>query len=222
MSNQIIIDEKLIKYLQTNGYRSDDIIDKLVAETSALGNVARMQIAPEQGQFLEIIVNITKSRNCLEIGRFTGLSSLCIAKGLTEKGKLISIDNSDEFLSLAQKYWKMAGVDKKIESVIADGVDVMQSMVDRKHYFDFIFIDADKNNYPQYYELSLQLISQNGLIIIDNMLWHGDVANLEKQDTQTKTIRDLNLKIKKDNRVNYSLLPLSDGLSFIQKNSISS
>ncbi len=217
MSNQIIIDEKLIKYLQTNGYRSDDIIDKLVAETSALGNVARMQIAPEQGQFLEIIVNITKSRNCLEIGRFTGLSSLCIAKGLTEKGKLISIDNSDEFLSLAQKYWKMAGVDKKIESVIADGVDVMQSMVDRKHYFDFIFIDADKNNYPQYYELSLQLISQNGLIIIDNMLWHGDVANLEKQDTQTTTIRDLNLKIKKDNRVNYSLLPLSDGLSFIQK-----
>ena len=217
MSNQIIIDEKLIKYLQTNGYRSNDIIDKLVAETSALGNVARMQIAPEQGQFLEIIVNITKSRNCLEIGRFTGLSSLCIAKGLTEKGKLISIDNSDEFLSLAQKYWKMAGVDKKIESVIADGVDVMQSMVDRKHYFDFIFIDADKNNYPQYYELSLQLISQNGLIIIDNMLWHGDVANLEKQDTQTKTIRDLNLKIKKDNRVNYSLLPLSDGLSFIQK-----
>lgn len=217
MSNQIIIDEKLIKYLQTNGYRSDDIIDKLVAETSALGNVARMQIAPEQGQFLEIIVNITKSRNCLEIGRFTGLSSLCIAKGLTEKGKLISIDNSDEFLSLAQKYWKMAGVDKKIESVIADGVDVMQSMVDRKHYFDFIFIDADKNNYPQYYELSLQLISQNGLIIIDNMLWHGDVANLEKQDTQTTTIRDLNLKIKKDNRVKYSLLPLSDGLSFIQK-----
>tara|TARA_B100001559_G_C16472266_1_gene609566 strand:+ start:546 stop:1202 length:657 start_codon:yes stop_codon:yes gene_type:complete len=217
MSNQIIIDEKLIKYLQTNGYRSDDIIDKLVAETSALGNVARMQIAPEQGQFLEIIVNITKSRNCLEIGRFTGLSSLCIAKGLIEKGKLISIDNSDEFLSLAQKYWKMAGVDKKIESVIADGVDVMQSMVDRKHYFDFIFIDADKNNYPQYYELSLQLISQNGLIIIDNMLWHGDVANLEKQDTQTKTIRDLNLKIKKDNRVKYSLLPLSDGLSFIQK-----
>ena len=217
MSNQIIIDEKLIKYLQTNGYRSDDIIDKLVAETSALGNVARMQIAPEQGQFLEIIVNITKSRNCLEIGRFTGLSSLCIAKGLIEKGKLISIDNSDEFLSLAQKYWKMAGVDKKIESVIADGVDVMQSMVDRKHYFDFIFIDADKNNYPQYYELSLQLISQNGLIIIDNMLWHGDVANLEKQDTQTTTIRDLNLKIKKDNRVKYSLLPLSDGLSFIQK-----
>ena len=176
-----------------------------------------MQIAPEQGQFLEIIVSITKSKNCLEVGRFTGLSSLCIAKGLTANGKLVAIDNSDEFLSLAQKYWKLAGVDSKIESLIGDGVEVMQSMVDRQHSFDFIFIDADKNNYPHYYELSLQLIPTNGIIIIDNMLWHGDVANEEIQDTQTKTIRDLNLKIQKDDRINYSLLPLSDGLSFIQK-----
>jgi len=217
MSNQIPIDEKLIKYLQTKGYRSDNIIDQLITETLTLGNVARMQIAPEQGQFLEIIVNISKSENCLEVGRFTGLSSLCIAKGLNEKGKLISIDNSDEFLSLAQKYWKLARVDSKIESVIGEGVEIMQSMIDRQHSFDFIFIDADKNNYPHYYELSLQLIPSSGIIIIDNMLWHGDVADEEKQDTQTKTIRDLNLKIQKDNRINYSLLPMSDGLSFIQK-----
>tara|TARA_B100001250_G_scaffold56655_1_gene43810 strand:+ start:333 stop:989 length:657 start_codon:yes stop_codon:yes gene_type:complete len=217
MSNQIPIDEKLIKYLRTKGYRSDNIIDNLVRETLALGNIARMQIAPEQGQFLEIIVSITKSNKCLEVGRFTGLSSLCIAKGLTENGKLVSIDNSDEFLSLAQKYWKLAGVDSKIESVIGDAVDVMQSMVDRQHSFDFIFIDADKSNYPHYYELSLQLIPTNGIIIIDNMLWHGDVANEAIKDTKTQTIRDLNLKIQKDDRINYSLLPLSDGLSFIQK-----
>ena len=176
-----------------------------------------MQIAPEQGQFLEIIVSITKSNKCLEVGRFIGLSSLCIAKGLTANGKLVAIDNSDEFLSLAQKYWKLAGVDSKIESVIGDGVEVMQSMVDRQHSFDFIFIDADKSNYPHYYELSLQLIPTNGIIIIDNMLWHGDVADEEKQDTQTQTIRDLNLKIQKDDRINYSLLPISDGLSIIQK-----
>ena len=217
MSNQIPIDEKLIKYLRTQGYRSDNIIDNLVKETLALGSVSRMQIAPEQGQFLEIITSITKSNKCLEIGRFTGLSSLCIAKGLTKNGKLVSIDNSDEFLSLAQKYWKIAGVDSKIVSVIGDAVEVMQSMIDRQHSFDFIFIDADKNNYPHYYELSLQLIPTNGIIIIDNMLWHGDVANEEIQDTQTKTIRDLNLKIQKDDRINYSLLPLSDGLSIIQK-----
>ena len=142
---------------------------------------------------------------------------MCIAKGLTENGKLVSIDNSDEFLSLAQKYWKLAGVDSKIESVIGDGVEVMQSMVDRQHSFDFIFIDADKSNYPHYYELSLQLIPTNGIIIIDNMLWHGDVANEAIKDTKTQTIRELNLKIQKDDRINYSLLPLSDGLSFIQK-----
>ncbi len=217
MSTQIGIDEKLIKYLKETGYRSDDIINQLVKETFALGSVARMQIAPEQGQFLEIIVKIAGAKNCLEIGRFTGLSSLCIAKGLSAKGKLIAIDNSDEFLSIAKKYWKMAGVDSKIESLIADGVEAMQSMIDRKHFFDFIFIDADKNNYPHYYELSLQLLTPNGIIIIDNMLWHGDVADDKKQDKQTKAIRELNLKIQKDNRVNYSLIPLSDGLSFIQK-----
>ena len=120
MSTQIEIDKKLTKYLQEIGYRSDKIIDELVAETLALGNVARMQIAPEQGQFLEIIVKISQAKNCLEIGRFTGLSSLCIAKGLPENGKLVAIDNSDEFLLMAEKYWKMAEVDSKIESIIAD------------------------------------------------------------------------------------------------------
>jgi len=217
MSTQIGINEKLIQYLETIGYRSDEVIDKLVVETLALGSVAQMQIAPEQGQFLEIIVKISQAKNCLEIGRFTGLSSLCIAKGLSENGKIVAVDNSDEFLSMAQKYWKMAGVDKKIESIVGAGVDVMQSMIDRQHSFDFIFIDADKNNYPNYYELSLQLLRPNGIIIIDNMLWHGDVADENKTDSQTNTIRDLNKKIQQDERVDFSLLPLSDGLSFIRK-----
>ena len=105
----------------------------------------------------------------------------------------------------------------KIESIIGDGVEVMQSMIDRQQSYDLIFIDADKNNYPNYYELSLNLLVSNGIIIIDNMLWHGDVADKTKQDSQTKTIRDLNLKIQNDTRVEFSLLPLSDGLSFIRK-----
>ncbi len=217
MSTQIGINDNLIKYLETTGYRSDELIDKLVAETLSLGGVAQMQIAPEQGQFLEIIVKISQAKNCLEIGRFTGLSSLCIAKGLPQHGKLVAVDNSDEFLPMAEKYWKMAMVDSKIESVIGAGVEVMKSMIDRQHIFDFIFIDADKNNYPKYYELALQLLRPNGIIIIDNMLWHGDVADENKNDSQTNTIRDLNKKIQKDERVNFSLLPLSDGLSFIRK-----
>ena len=217
MSTQIGIDIKLIQYLKNTGYRADKIIDDLVAETLGLGGVAQMQIAPEQGQFLEIIVKISQAKNCLEIGRFTGLSTLCIAKGLPEKGSLVAVDNSDEFLSMAEKYWRIAGVDTKIESIIGAGVDVMQSMIDRQYSYDFIFIDADKNNYPNYYELSLQLLKSNGIIIIDNMLWHGDVADDDKNDSQTKTIRDLNKKIQQDERVNFSLLPLSDGLSFIRK-----
>ena len=217
MSNQVSIDAELVKYLQATGYRSDPVINKLVDETLALGNISAMQIAPEQGQFLEIIVKILNANCCLEIGRFTGLSSLCIARGLPESGKLTTIDNSDEFLSMAEKYWKMAKQETKIESIIGEGVDVLQSMIDRQQSFDFVFIDADKNNYPHYYELSLKLLRPNGILIIDNMLWHGDVVDKNKTDKQTTTIRALNKKIQTDERIDFSLLPLSDGLSFIRK-----
>ena len=222
MSTQITVDKDLVKYLEKVGYRSDPVIDQLVKETTALGSVAQMQIAPEQGQFLEIIVKISQSNKCLEIGRFTGLSTLCMAKGLPETGSITTIDNSDEFLPIAQKYWQMAGVSNKIVSIIGAGVEVMQSFIDRQHFFDLIFIDADKNNYPNYYELSLPLLRPNGIVIIDNMLWHGDVADDTKTDKETRTIRTLNQSIQSDERVDFSLLPLSDGLSFIRKKIIKS
>ncbi len=217
MSTQTKIDESLVKYLQDVGYRKDKIIDELADETSKLGSVSQMQIAKEQGQFLEIITKLSKAKSCLEIGRFTGMSTLFIARGLSAEGKITTIDNSDEFLSLAKKYWDLDNMSSKIESIIGDGVEIMQSMIDRQHSYDFIFIDADKNNYPNYYELSLSLVPSNGIIIIDNMLWHGDVADEKKNDSQTNTIRDLNTKIQNDSRVDFSLLPLSDGLSFIRK-----
>ena len=217
MSTQIEIDKQLVNYLQSVGYRQDPIIDTLIKETKVLGEVAIMQIAPEQGQLLEIIVKISKAKRCLEIGRFTGLSTLCMAKGLPEDGKIIAVDNSDEFLSLANKFWEQANVLDKIESVIGNGVDVMQSYIDRQFSFDLIFIDADKNNYAHYYELSLCLLPSNGIIIIDNMLWGGDVADQSNNDNQTKIIRSLNAKIQKDERVDFSLLPIADGLSFIRK-----
>ena len=217
MSAQIEINSEVVKYLALNGYRPDSIVDELVEKTKVLGDVAIMQIAPEQGQFLEIIVKLLKVKKCLEIGRFTGLSTLCMAKGLPHDGKIISIDNSDEFLPLAKKYWEKAGVQNKIESVIGQGVDVMQSYIDRQYFFELIFIDADKNNYSSYYELSLQLLQTNGLMIIDNMLWGGDVADSYNKEKQTESIRSLNNKILKDHRVEFSLLPLADGLSFIRK-----
>ena len=217
MSTQTKIDENLVKYLQNVGYRKDKIIDDLADETSKLGSVSQMQISKEQGQFLEIITKLSQAKSCLEVGRFTGMSTLFIARGLSAEGKITTIDNSDEFLSLAKKYWDLDNMSSKIESIIGDGVEIMQSMIDRQHSYDFIFIDADKNNYPNYYELSLSLVPSNGIIIIDNMLWHGDVADEKKNDSQTNTIRNLNTRIQNDSRVDFSLLPLSDGLSFIRK-----
>ena len=140
-----------------------------------------------------------------------------MARGLPSDGRIVTVDNSEEFLPLAQKYWDEDGLTSKIESIIGTGTDVMQSLIDRQHTFDLIFIDADKNNYPNYYELSLSLVPPNGIIIIDNMLWHGVVVDKKKTDSQTNTIRDLNLKINQDDRVEFSLLPLSDGLSFVRK-----
>ena len=151
MSTQTKIDESLVKYLQNVGYRKDKIIDDLAGETSKLGSVSQMQIAKEQGQFLEIITKLSKAKSCLEVGRFTGMSTLFIARGLSAEGKITTIDNSDEFLSLAKKYWDLDNMSSKIESIIGDGVEIMQSMIDRQHSYDFIFIDADKNNYPNYY-----------------------------------------------------------------------
>ena len=217
MSEQVEINQDLKKYLQELGYRKDTLVDELASETKKLGKVARMQIAKEQGQFLEIIVKISNAKSCLEIGRFTGLSTLYMARGLPKDGKIVTVDTSDEFLPIAEKYWDQDDQASKIKSIIGDGTEVMQSFIDRQYIFDIIFIDADKNNYPNYYELALSLLPSNGIIIIDNMLWHGDVANENKNDSQTNTLRNLNLKIQKDNRVEFSLLPLSDGLSFIRK-----
>ena len=217
MSSQIEIKKDLLKYLLNYGYRKDLIIDALIKETKNLGNVSQMQISAEQGQFLELIIKLTGSRLCLEIGRFTGLSSLCIAKGLPKKGKVITIDNSEEFLPIAEKYWKKAKVSKKVQSVTGEGIHILKEFVKNKFFFDLIFIDADKNNYLKYYELSLNLLKSNGLILVDNVLWDGEVAVKNNRSKIADTIHRFNKKILNDKRVEFSLLPLADGISLIRK-----
>jgi len=217
MSSQIEIKKNLLKYLLKYGYRNDLIVDALINETRNLGNVSRMQISAEQGQFLEFIVKLTGSKLCLEIGRFTGLSSLCIAKGLPKKGKLLTVDNSEEFLPTAEKYWKKAKVNKKIQSITGQGIHVLKEFIKNKVFFDLIFIDADKNNYLKYYELSLNLLKSNGLILVDNVLWDGEVAVKNNRSKIADTIHRFNKKILNDKRVEFSLLPLADGISLIRK-----
>lgn len=217
MSTQIEITKDIVNYLSSYSYRSDKIIDELVAETRNLGDISEMQIAPEQGQFLELLVKLSRSKLCLEIGRFTGLSSLCMAKGLPNDGKVYSIDNSEEFLGIAKKYWEKAKVNNKIESILGQGINVLNELINKKKFFDLIFIDADKNNYITYYNLSLKLLKTNGLIVIDNVLWGGDVAQKSTENKSTNIIHSLNKKILNDNKVEFSLLPLADGISLIRK-----
>ena len=217
MSSQIEIKKNLLNYLMSYGYRRDLIIDALIKETRKLGNVSQMQISAEQGQFMELIVKLTCSKLCLEIGRFTGLSSLCIAKGLPKGGKVITIDNSEEFLPIAKKYWKKAKVNNKIQSIIGEGSNTLKEFVKKKIFFDLIFIDADKYNYHKYYELSLNLLKSNGLMLVDNVLWDGQVAVKNNKDKIADTIHKFNKKILNDKRVDFSLIPLADGIYLIRK-----
>ncbi|PPR47790.1 MAG: putative O-methyltransferase [Alphaproteobacteria bacterium MarineAlpha5_Bin9] len=217
MSSQIEVKTKLVKYLLKYGYRNDLIKDELISATSSLGKVSNMQISPEQSQFLELIVKIINAKNCLEIGRFTGLGTLSLARGVSEDGLVTTIDNSTEFEEMAKFYWRKAKIEHKIDSIIGQANEVLLSYLDKKKIFDLIFIDADKKNYDNYYEICLNLLYSNGVMIIDNMLWGGQVANFESDDKTTKTIHKLNQKIKEDTRIEYSLLPIADGLVFIRK-----
>ena len=216
MSSQIEINKNIIQYLDLFGYKNDKNINQLVNETKKLGNVSKMQISAGQGKFIEIIIKMIKPKNCLEIGRFTGLSSMCIARGLPKGGKLYAVDNSREFIDIAEKYWKIDKVKKNIISIIADGKDTMKNFLNKKMLFDFIFIDADKNNYLNYYKLSIKLLNKGGVLIFDNMLWGGNVTKNTKDKT-TKTIHDLNKFILQDKRIDFSLLPIADGVSIIRK-----
>ena len=180
-------------------------------------------ISKNIGMFYNIMLKSINAKKILEIGMSVGYSGLWFADAVMSNtqsdGQIITIDRERFKIDNAKKNFEEAGVSSLIKIRDGEARKVLYDIKEEfgKNYFDFIFIDADKNNYPNYYELSLQLLKSNGIIIIDNMLWHGDVADDDKNDSQTKTIRDLNKKIQQDERVNFSLLPLSDGLSFIRK-----
>jgi len=195
-----------------------DVQARLREETSKLP-FAMMQIAPDQGTFLSLIVAAIGAKNAIEIGTFTGYSALAIARALPKSGKLICCDVSEEWTSVAQRYWKEAQLDKRIELKLAPALETLEALIGKgqEGTFDFAFIDADKTGYDAYYEACLKLLRPNGLIAIDNVLWSGAVADTSKNDDDTKALRALNIKISNDARVDCSLLTIGDGVMLVRK-----
>lgn len=211
-------DDRLFDYLLSVSLREPPILRQLREET-ALHPWARMQIAPEQGQFMALLVQLLKAEKTLEIGVFTGYSSLCVALALPPTGKIIACDISEEYTNVARRYWQAAGVADKIELRLAPALETLDSLLANRQAetFDFVFIDADKENYLNYYERALLLTRRGGLIAIDNTLWNGLVADPLVQDSRTQSIRALNNKLLSDNRISLSLLPIGDGLTLALK-----
>lgn len=211
------LDNQLYNYLLSVGVREPEILQQLRQETNSHPS-ATMQIAPEQGQFMALLVQLLGAKKTLEIGVFTGYSSLCVALALPADGKIIACDVSEEYTGVARRYWQKAGVSDKIDLRIAPALETLDHLLlEQAETFDFAFIDADKENYDGYYERSLQLIRPGGLIAIDNVLWGGRVADPQFQNPSTAAIRALNQKLHSDQRVSLSLVPIADGLTLALK-----
>lgn len=212
------LDEQLYNYFLSVSLREADILRQLREETAHLPN-AIMQIAPEQGQFMALLIKLLGAKKTLEVGVFTGYSSLCVALALPKDGKIVACDVSEEYTTMARRYWQAAGVADKIDLYIAPALDTLDQLLveGQAETFDFAFIDADKGNYDLYYERSLQLIRTGGLIAIDNVLWSGRVADTQTKESSTKKLRALNEKLHKDQRITLSMIPIADGLTLALK-----
>jgi len=212
------LDEQLYQYLCQVSLREPKILQKLRQETSSHPR-SNMQIAPEQGQFMALLIRLMGVKKALEIGVFTGYSSLAVALALPEDGKLIACDVSEEYTAIARRYWQEAKVEEKISLYIAPALETLEQLINRgeANSFDFVFIDADKNNYISYYEKSLTLLRPGGLIAVDNVLWYGRVADETNQDNLTQALRQFNDYVAQDERVFLSLLPIADGLTLAIK-----
>ena len=219
MSNRTIgLSDDLYGYITQHTLREADVLRRLREET-ANHPEAKMQIAPEQGQFMALLVQMLAAERTLEVGVFTGYSSTAVALALPPSGKLVACDVSEEYTSVARRYWKEAGVDQKIELHIAPAVETLDRLLreNRQGTFDFAFIDADKEQYDAYYERCLALLRPGGVVALDNMLAGGRVADVGRDDPATVAIRQMNDKLQADERVSISLVPIADGLSLALK-----
>jgi predicted O-methyltransferase YrrM len=210
----IVVDDRLADYLDATNRPENDAQKQLRDVTGKMSN-AGMQIGPNQGSFMAFLIKLTGARNALEIGTFTGYSALTVAGALPPDGRLVCCDVSAEYTSVGAKAWAKAGVADRIDLKIGPAANTLDTMIANGEAgrFDFAFIDADKENYDRYYEQCLVLVRKGGLIAIDNMLWDGRVADPAEKSESTTAIRALNLKLRDDPRIDFSLIPVGDGIS---------
>jgi caffeoyl-CoA O-methyltransferase len=211
MGKNLEITESLQKYIDNFSLKLTSVQQEIIDYNNTLGDVKRMQVAPSQCHFLHLIIKISNIKNVLEIGTFTGLSALSIALALPEDGKLTALDKNEETNNVALSFFKKANQDHKIQTIIKPALESLDDLKNNK--FDMVFIDADKMNYKKYYERSLKLVNKGGLIIIDNVLWHGEVADETNVDKFTLNIREFNAHIEQDKRVEQIIVPLGDGMT---------
>ena len=217
MGKNLEITDKLEKYIEKFSYQLTPVQKEIIKYNDSLGDIKRMQIAVSQCHFLHLIIKTSKIKNALEIGTFTGLSALSIAIALPNDGKLVALDKNKETNKIATNFFKKANQDKKIETIIKPALDSLNDLKKNNNKFDMIFIDADKENYKNYYEQSIELLNKDGLIIIDNVLWHGEVADEEKNDNFTKNMRNFNNYVHNDLRTEQVIMPIGDGLTICRK-----
>lgn len=215
MSKFTPLNEELYEYIVAQRSNSaDPVLDKLRAKTETLGDIKEMQIGADQGAFFTILVAALGAKNALEIGTFTGYSSTCIARGLPADGKLICLDQSEEWTNIARQTWKEAGVDSKIELRVGDAHENVKNV---EGPLDFVFLDADKTGYENYYETILPQVRQNGVIIFDNMLRNGRVISPDPENENDAAVVALNQKLANDKRIECALVPIADGLQICRK-----
>jgi len=217
-NNTLNLTPELYQYLLATSGREHSLLAELRAET-AKDSMARMQIAPEQGQFMQLLVRLMNAKNIVEVGTFTGYSALAMAMVMPAEGRMVCCDVDKHWTDIAQRYWQQAGVAQKISLRLSPAVDTLTELLKQgeARQFDLAFIDADKVNYDNYYELCLRLLRPNGLMLIDNTLWSGQVIDPTDQDVDTRAIRCLNQKLQSDPRIHLSHLPIADGLTLCLK-----
>ena len=217
MIKSLEINERLEKYISDHSYDLHPVQKEILNHNKSLGDVKKMQISVTQAYFFQFFIKTNNIKNILEIGTFTGYSALTMGLALPKDGNIICLDINKETSEIAKNFFKKANLDKKMKIILGPALDTLKKLKEDKRMFDMIFIDGDKENYKNYYDLSLELVKKNGFILVDNVLWHGDVADPNKNDRLTNIIREFNSFIKKDDRVEKTILPLGDGVTICRK-----